>query len=160
MLVNEYSLKKSGNGKPILVTESTFNHGTENYITNPEIAAEFLDNVFKMSDMLEEYLYLVTVNVKNKPTGVFEISHGSLNLSIVDPKAVFTRALLLNASGILLAHNHPSGDISPSESDIETTNRIKNAAELLGIQFLDHLIIGKSDIGKTVYFSFKESGQL
>ena len=161
MLVNKYALRKAKNGQPMLVAESTHNHGTENCITNPEIAAGFLDSVFKMSDALEEYVYLVTVNTKNKPTGVFEISHGTVNTSVVDPKSIFTRALLLNAAGIFLAHNHPSGDVMPSREDVEVTNRIKNAAELLGIKLMDHIIIGKSELGNTMaYYSFVEAGQI
>jgi DNA repair protein RadC len=81
------------------------------------------------------------------------VSIGSLNSSIVHPREVFAIAVKRAASGIVLVHNHPSGDPEPSREDIETTTRLVNAGSILGIKVLDHVIIGNGR-----YISFKEQG--
>ena len=94
------------------------------------------------------------MNTKNRIIGVFEISHGSVNSSIVSAREVFQKALLANAVSILLMHNHPSGDPSPSREDIEVTKRLVEAGKILNVQVLDHIIIGDS------YVSLKEKGHM
>ena len=94
------------------------------------------------------------LDTKNKVTGLFKVSQGSLNSSIVHPREVFKRALMQNSNSIILAHNHPSGDVTPSGEDISITRRLQEAGDILGIKVLDHLIIGAG--GR--YKSFKEDG--
>ena len=94
------------------------------------------------------------MNTKNKVIGVFEISHGNVNSSIVGTREIFQKALLANAVSIILMHNHPSGDPSPSREDIEVTRRIVEAGKIIGIQVLDHIIIGDR------YSSLKEKGHM
>ena len=77
---------------------------------------------------------------------------GSLNQSIVHPREVFKTALLSSAAAIILIHNHPTGDTTPSSEDFEVTRRLQEAGTLLGIKVLDHIIIGTS------YYSFAEMG--
>ncbi|MEO6848241.1 MAG: DNA repair protein RadC [Chthoniobacterales bacterium] len=89
-----------------------------------------------------------------------EISRGSLNESIAHPREILRPALIYSAYGIVLVHNHPSGDPAPSEADRRLTVRLREAAELLQIRFLDHLIIGSPETGRLPYFSFKEGGLL
>ena len=88
---------------------------------------------------------------KGKPLGVFEISHGTINQSICNPRDIFIKALLCGAAGIILAHNHPSGDVAPSKNDMEIYKRVKEAGQLLGIGLLDNIIIGNG------YYSFTEN---
>lgn len=95
-----------------------------------------------LDDADREKLYVICFDTKNQPTNISLISIGSLNSSIVHPREVFKVAILSNAASIALAHNHPSGDISPSREDILITERIKRAGEMIGINLLDHIIIG------------------
>jgi len=99
----------------------------------------------------EEHFCILCLNTKNKIVGVHTISIGSLNASIVHPREVFKAALLNNANGIICLHNHPSGDPEPSRDDIETTRRLVEAGEIMGINVLDHIIIGEQS-----YLSMKE----
>ena len=97
---------------------------------------------------------MICLNTKNKVIGVFEISHGNVNSSIVGTREVFQKALLANAFSIILMHNHPSGECTPSREDIEVTKRLVEAGKILGIEVLDHLVIGDR------YCSLKEKGYL
>lgn len=83
------------------------------------------------------------------------ISIGHLNASIVHPREMFKEAIRRSSAAVILVHNHPSGDLTPSQEDIATTERLKQAGELLGIEVLDHLIVGDNR-----YFSFREQGLL
>lgn len=85
-------------------------------------------------------------------TSVFEISHGTVKMSVVSPREVFQKALLANAVGIVLLHNHPSGDCTPSKQDINVTKRLMEAGDIIGVNVLDHLVIGRPG-----YFSLKEN---
>ena len=98
---------------------------------------------------------MICMNTKNKIIGVFEISHGSVNSSIVSPREVFQKALLANAVSIIVMHNHPSGDSTPSREDIEVTRRLSEAGKIVGVELLDHIIVGDR-----VYCSLKEKGHL
>lgn len=90
----------------------------------------------------QEKVMILHLNSKNKLIKHEFISEGGLNQSLIDPKILFKKALIQNASGIILVHNHPSGDSTPSQEDITITQKIKNACQNLDIRFLDHLIIG------------------
>ena len=103
----------------------------------------------------EEYFYLLCTDSKGHIIGIHEVSHGELSSSIVHPREVFKRALLNNASAILVGHNHPSGCTTPSSEDHVVTERLSEAGKLLGINVLDHIIVGSDD-----YFSFKKEGLL
>jgi DNA repair protein RadC len=103
--------------------------------------------------MAEESMVMITLDTKNNITGLFTVSQGSLNSSIVHPREIYKRAILQNAASIIIAHNHPSGDTTPSQEDIAVTKRISEAGKLLGIELLDHIIVG--DIG---FCSLKERG--
>lgn len=114
-----------------------------------ELVRQFLDELDR------EAMIVVALNAKSEPTCLQVISIGSLSASIVHPREVFKVAILSNAYSILLAHNHPSGDTTPSQEDIKLTKRIKNASDIMGVSLLDHLIIGSDG-----YYSFKENGEL
>jgi DNA repair protein RadC len=89
-----------------------------------------------------------------------EVSLGSVNESIAHPRDIFRPALISSAYAMIVVHNHPSGDPSPSQSDHSLTRRLGEGAELLQIKLLDHIIIGAPAEGRTPYFSFKEAGVL
>lgn len=125
---------------------------TDKKINSPEKIAEVAINVLELHEQAEESFYIFTLDTKNKINGIFEVSKGSLNSSIVHPREVFKRALLQNANSIILLHNHPSGDPTPSREDLDITNRLIEAGDLLGIKVLDHIVIGDENN----YISFKQ----
>ena len=88
-----------------------------------------------------EHFLVCGVDAKNCIIGVNLVSVGSLTLAIVHPREVFKPLILMNAAGWICAHNHPSGDVTPSEEDRMLTNRLRQGADLLGISLLDHLIL-------------------
>jgi len=107
----------------------------------------------EMRYLKKEVFKVILLNTKNHIIKYLNVSVGSLNASIVHPREVFSEAVKSGCSAILLAHNHPSGDPEPSREDIETTHRLVNAGNILGIKVLDHVIIGDGR-----YISLKEQG--
>lgn len=103
----------------------------------------------------KEHFIVLHMDGKNRIVCLDRVSVGSLNQSIVHPREVFKTALLSSAAAVLLIHNHPTGDPTPSPEDIAITTRLKEAGELLGIRVLDHVIIGDDR-----YISFVETGNL
>jgi DNA repair protein RadC len=102
-----------------------------------------------------EHLAALLLDTKNGLIGVSTISVGDLNSTLVHPREVFKAALLANAAGILLAHNHPSGDPSPSPEDVAVTRRLQEAGGLLGVEVLDHVIVGDAP---SRWVSLREKG--
>lgn len=110
-----------------------------------------------LRDAKKEFFSVILLDIKNKPIHNVEISKGSINASVVDPKEIIKEATLRSASSIILVHNHPSGEAEPSFEDIELTNRIIQACNFVGIKVLDHIIIGKNEED---YLSFAKAGLL
>lgn len=86
--------------------------------SSPEKVYEMLNKYFRLNSRTEEYCFMVAMDTKSNIIGVFEVSHGSIDSSCVNPREVYMKALSCNAAGIIVAHNHPSGDPSPSGPDI------------------------------------------
>jgi DNA repair protein RadC len=141
-----YSLK--------LVKESSGRYNVAKNITDPDSIYNVLKAI-ELHEEAEEKLLLITLNTKNKITGIFTVSQGGLNSSIAHPREIFKRAILNNSANIIIAHNHPSGDPKPSAEDITVTKRIDEAGNLLGITLLDHIVIGDN-----CYVSMRERGIL
>ena len=115
-----------------------------------------LIDVVNIHENAEEVLILITLNTKNAVTGIFEVSRGNLNTAIVHPREVYKRALLSNASSIILAHNHPSQNPDPSKEDVLITQRLREVGEIIGIKLLDHIIVGNEN----TFVSLKEKNIL
>jgi DNA repair protein RadC len=98
-----------------------------------------------------EQAKILLLNRAHRVLGIYEVSSGGITSTIVDPKVVFTAALKANACAIILAHNHPSGNLRPSAADQELTRKIKEGGKLLDISMLDHLIVTQEG-----YFSFAD----
>lgn len=141
--------------KLTLVKEKEIPYGCSKALTSPEAVAKLAADYIGLDTFAEEHLYLLALNVKNSINGIAEISHGALNYSIVHPREIYKYALSMNAASIIMVHNHPSGDITPSEDDVGITKRIREAGEILGIKLLDHIIVVPGG-----YLSLKEKGLL
>ena len=109
----------------------------------------------ELSELGYEKFIALALNTKNHVTAVLPVSSGSLNASIVHPRELFQRAILANSASLILAHNHPSGDPTPSPEDISLTRKLVEAGQLLDLPVIDHVILG---YGR--YASFKEKGLL
>lgn len=113
---------------------------------------------FYMEDMRhleQECLHAMFLNSKHALIKNIRISKGTVNASLADPREIFIEALRCHAVCLILVHNHPSGDSTPSRADCNLTKRVRDAGALIGIQLIDHIIIGDNE-----YLSFKERGML
>jgi DNA repair protein RadC len=106
-------------------------------------------------DSLKEHFFLITLRGKNTPIGAYIITIGTINKTVIHSREVFQRAILDSSTGIIVAHNHPSGDIYPSHEDIIITEKLRSAGKIIGIPLIDHVIIGKE-----MYYSFCESKKI
>lgn len=104
----------------------------------------------------DELMVLLLLNSRRKLIRRFTIGHGTLTRVLTHPRAVFRPAMIYNAACIVIAHNHPAGDPSPSKQDVEMTNALAHAGDLLGIPLLDHVIIGDGSSPHGKYYSFRE----
>lgn len=152
MRITTYKTELNKDNLNILVKEKSCNCTGVETLNTPLLTAEMFNVVFRLNKQTEEYLYMIVLDSKNKPLGVFEISHGAVNMTICNPREIFIKALLCGASGIVITHNHPSGDTTPSSEDIQSYNHLKEAGKLIGINVLDSIIVGES------YYSFHENG--
>ena len=110
-----------------------------------------------LGDTDREHFIVMLLDRKNKLIGINTVSVGSLTASVVHPREVLKPAILCNAAAMIFGHNHPSGDPQPSQEDRALTKRLVEAGKLLGIQVLDHVVIGD---GSEQYFSFADEGML
>lgn len=127
------------------INESRMQYHSITKIGNSADAIEFCKNHFRrlISDGLQEEFHIVTLNTKNHVLQSHQITVGTLDASLVHPREVFRPAIKDSASSIILAHNHPSGDPSPSREDIAVTQRLTECGETIGIDVLDHIVLGK-----------------
>lgn len=128
-------------------------------VDSPERVFQYMQGAFD-EDPTVEWFCVILLNRKNRALGRVKITKGTANASLVHPREVFRPAIQANASAIVAVHNHPSGDPSPSSADIKVTRQLRQAAELLQIDLLDHVIIGEKDadpFGRG-YYSFNEAG--
>ena len=118
----------------------------------PADAANML--MYQMSGLDQEYLYVILLDTRNRVIGKpLEVYHGSLNTSLIRAGEIFREAVKVNAAGVIVAHNHPSGDPSPSPEDVAVTRTLIDAGRLLDVEVLDHLVIGSQR-----FVSLKERG--
>ena len=122
-------------------------------IRSPQDAATYL--MPEMSSLQQEHFVVLFLNVKNQVMHKQTIFIGSLNSSIVHPREIFREAVKRSAASIICSHNHPSGNATPSPEDIEVTKRLQEAGYIIGIELIDHVIIGDHQ-----YISLKEKGYM
>lgn len=156
MRVVKYKTKLTEKQRVVLEKEvSVYCPEVDRKMNGPEKIVKLAREYLRMHELPEEYMYMVCMNTKLDMTGVFEISHGNVNSSVVGTREVFQKALLANAVSVIFIHNHPSGDSTPSREDVKVTERLKEAGNILGIDVLDHIIIGRPN-----HTSLKEKGYI
>lgn len=149
MILNTFKLqlvKESGKSYP------QYERGE---VTSPNKVADLLFSLEIDKEPIESF-YLILYDVRLRVIGFIKLSTGTINQSLVDIRSIMQTALLGNAYAIMLAHNHPSGDSRPSASDIYTTKKVEEAAELMGMNMLDHIIVGHD----RQYTSLKAEGHI
>lgn len=129
---------------PLKVKEST-----DVITTTPQ---HVYDLVKDTGNLAQEAFTVLTLNTKNKVINTHMVSLGSLNSAIVHPREVFRVAILDGAASIIVSHNHPSGDVTPSPEDIKITKQLISAGEIMKIKVLDHIIVGND------FLSIREAG--
>jgi DNA repair protein RadC len=124
-------------------------------ITIPEDAVLILKDFYDYKTIfLQEQFIVVYLNRALRPIGVYKATTGGINSSIIDVRLVMSVALNVAASSIILSHNHPSGELTPSNTDLQITKKVKKAADLLDIQLTDHIILN----GKYDFYSMSSNG--
>ena len=148
MYVNEYRIPYlAAVGDTIVTDDEQYN--------SPQKIADIIRLLYKVDILPEEHIWMLAFDTRMHMIGIFELSRGSSNQSTVSINQILQRALLCGATCTVLVHNHPSGDPSPSREDISFTETVKNAMNICGIEFSDHIIIGGAN--KKKYYSFNES---
>lgn len=122
-------------------------------VNSPQDAAQLVLRELSMAD--KEHFMIIMLNTKNRVIAKKIISIGHLHASLVHPREMFKEAIKRSSAAVVLVHNHPSGDLTPSKDDITTTERLREVGEILGIEILDHIIVGDNR-----YLSFREQGLL
>ncbi len=136
-----------------VVRERRAGYGSGRQLSTSRAVYELFHERFAAADR-EEFL-AVMLDGKNRALGFHVVSIGTLTASLVHPREVFKAAILANAAAMILVHNHPSGDPTPSAEDRAITERLREAGDLLGIRLLDHVVIGDAR-----YMSIAEEGSL
>lgn len=155
MRVTKYSVELDQDRKNVLVKENSKNCPAVDSLDEPQKIKKMLNDLYHAELKAEEYAWLIALDTKCRLVGIFEISHGSVSNSILSPREIFVRLCLCGAAHFVIAHNHPSGDPTPSEEDKKVTRKISEAGKIMDINFLDHIIIGNG-----CYWSFKEHSEI
>lgn len=134
-----------------MVRESTSILYPGRVIRSPKDAADLFRQF--IGDCDRESFCILCLNTKNEPTALHQVSTGTLNASLVHPRETFKLAILANSASIIACHNHPSGQPEPSPEDVELTERLRDSGSLLGIDLLDHIILGDGN-----FVSMKKRG--
>lgn len=122
-------------------------------VNSPQDAAQMVLRELSLED--KEHFMILMLNTKHRIIAKKVISIGHLHASLVHPREMFKEAIKRSSAAVILVHNHPSGDLTPSKDDLTTTERLKEVGEILGIEVLDHIIVGDNR-----YLSFREQGLL
>ena len=124
-------------------------------VNTQDKAVEYIIREF--ADLDREVFMILNLDTALRPINLNVVSMGTLNEAMVHPREVFKASILSNANSVICIHNHPGGDVTPSDPDIAVTNRLTECGKILGIEVADHLIIGGRD---GTYFSFQESARM
>ncbi|MBI2516008.1 MAG: hypothetical protein HYV95_03755 [Opitutae bacterium] len=133
--------------------------GEKVILNQPALAADYLRSGFE-SHPTQESFWVILLDRRNHPIGRTMVSLGTLTSSLVHPREVLRAAILGSAAAIIVGHNHPSGDPTPSQADIQVTRQLREACRAVDIDLLDHVIVGEVEADPTGrgYYSFREAG--
>jgi DNA repair protein RadC len=146
MNINTYKIRFNNDRIGELVKENTFAYSTDDMlIDSPEKVAKLIESLWDASNLAQEHFWLLALDGARRVAGAFTVTIGTLVSSLVHPREVFQRAILSGAASIIIAHNHPSGQLDISEQDREVTRRIRKAGDLLGIRLDDHVVVAGGD---------------
>lgn len=154
MKVHEYDVFLNENRIPYLRQIRDTGMTDADELCSPQAVNDAVRRLYHAEQVPEEHVWLLALDAKDHMIGIFEISRGTYNQTAIIPAQIIQRALLCGAFGIILVHNHPSGDPEPSEEDRLITIRIKQAAELYGVELVDHVIVAGA--WKNKFYSFRE----
>ena len=147
-----YRVEKDVLKHPFLVEENSFEYVIDT-IDNPNKAVDLANEIFRMKYLAEEMVCLIALDAKGSVLGMFKVSQGTINGSVCSPREIFLRALVVGACSIIVIHNHPSGNPTPSDQDVLVFDRLSNTSKMMGIILHDFIIIGDD------YCSFREKGE-
>lgn len=155
MRITQYNLELNDDRHPVLVKEKAVNYASDvKNLLSPQKIVKMCNDIFRMDKLAEETTIMIGMDTAGHPTGVFEISHGTADETLIAPREVFIRLLLSGATCFSLVHNHPSLNMTPSSADISVAKSFSQAGKLMGISLLDFIIIGAG------FYSFYEQGIL
>ena len=143
MRIEKYNLMLDPSYKPMLQREFARNIPCVGDLHTPKRIVDVMNDIFALEDCAEEHVYMIALNQRCQPLGFFESSHGTVNATPANPREILIRARLCGATGIGMVHNHPSGNPTPSEEDVDLTRHLKHATQMVGLELLDHIIIGR-----------------
>lgn len=151
MRINKYTVMYQNPGRNLaLVRETAHNYDVS--FTSPTGVCDAMRQIFHADNLPEEHVWLIACDTRRKCRGIIEVSKGTSNLSLFPIREMLRDLLMLDATTFFVAHNHPSGDCSPSEQDKDSTKKLRDAAALMELDFTDHIIIGSG-----CYYSFHEN---
>lgn len=154
MRITRYSVELDADRKNILVKENSKNCPEINRLDSPNKIVKMLNDLYHAISLAEEHMWVIALDTKCQPIGVFELSHGTVDASLITPREIFVRLCLCGAVQFVMAHNHPSGDVTPSMQDMQVTKQVKEAGKIMNIVLLDHVIIGDK------LYSFRENNNI
>ena len=135
----------------------------ETSLSDDESAVRYIQKFIDFHDDFDhevEHFMVIALDRKMKPKGIKIISKGTVSATLVHPREAFRFAIIESASAVIVTHNHPSGDPAPSKADIQVTRQLRDAAKVIGIELVDHIVIGDkdSDPNNKGYYSFNNAG--
>lgn len=147
-MITRYNLEIDARRHPVMVEEQTVPYETK--MNSAELIVKMLNDCFRLKYQAEEKVYLIALDHRMRTLGVFEVAHGQASRCGITCREIYIRALAAGAESIVIAHNHTSGKIEPSEEDKLFCQQVNEAGQLLCIPLIDFLIVGDG------YRSFKE----
>lgn len=155
MMIREYITSLTDEERlPVLVCCKEFTYENSEIIDTEDVY-NVMKDLYDMDKLAEEYIYMMSIDGSGRLRSLFEISHGTVNSAQVQPREVIQKFLMSGGVSMILTHNHPSGRSKGSAEDLIITKRMQEACELMGIRFLDHIVIGDNE-----YYSFRDRGFL
>lgn len=154
MKIPVYDMYKDRLNPPYLRETASYTY-EEHPLNDSNKVVKLMHEVFSLDSRSEEYVYVLALDTKCNLLGIFEVSHGTVSQSMISNREIFIRLLLCGASCFIMVHNHPSGDPIPSTEDFLVTEKVKQAADLMSIKLMDHIIIGYES-----HYSFKADSTL